>query len=169
MIVTSNSTLHDGEYISIHLTDLNNTSITNQTVNITIFDHNGVANHQVVTTDNDGNGNLQLNGLAMDNYTININYTGNEKYKPCNTTQKIEMVEKQTSSQASTSHGYSTSTNTGEAKNYGSYINDEWVPMTEAEYAERYPVLYHEKALSEGKYDEYHPDMYEVDRENGYI
>lgn len=56
-----------------------------------------------------------------------------------------------------------------EKSEYGDYIDDEYVSMSEEEYAERYPALYHEQSLSEGKYDKYHPEMYDVDRENGYI
>jgi hypothetical protein len=41
--------------------------------------------------------------------------------------------------------------------------------MSESEYANRYPVLYHQRALQEGRYDEYHPKMYEVDAQNGRI
>ena len=41
--------------------------------------------------------------------------------------------------------------------------------MTEQEYAERFPATYHMRALEEGRYDQYHPELYEVDRENGYI
>jgi len=41
--------------------------------------------------------------------------------------------------------------------------------MSEKEYAERYPALYHEYSLQNGKYDKYHPEFYEVDRQNGRI
>ena len=40
-VVTSNSTLQDGDNFTIRLTDLNNTPIANQRVNITIIDANG--------------------------------------------------------------------------------------------------------------------------------
>jgi len=94
VIVTSNSTLNDGDNFTIRLTDLNNTSIANQTVNVTIIDANGGKNPQVITTDAKGDGSLQLNGLAVGNYTINVTYGGNDNYTSCNTTQKLEMKEK---------------------------------------------------------------------------
>ena len=169
VVVTSNSTLHDGEAFSIHLTDVNNTPIANQTVNITIIDAKGGENHQVVTTDNNGNGILTLNGLTIGNYTVKVNYGGNENYTSCNTTVTLNMEEKVTSTQSDSNHASASSSSSGSEKSYGSYINDEWVPMSESEYASRYPVLYHQQALKEGKYDQYHPDMYEVDRQNGYI
>ena len=169
VVVTSNSTLHDGEAFSIRLTDVNNTPIANQTVNITIIDAKGGESHQVVTTDNNGNGILTLNGLTIGNYTVKVNYGGNENYTSCNTTVTLNMEEKVTSTQSDSNHASASSSSSGSEKSYGSYINDEWVPMSESEYASRYPVLYHQQALKEGKYDQYHPDMYEVDRQNGYI
>ena len=165
VIVTSNSTLNDGDTLSIYLSDLNNTPISNQTVNITIIDANGAQNRQVVTTDANGNGNLQLNGLTAGNYNISVSYGGNNKFNPCNTTQKLTMKEKEVESKVSSSSSGSSNSDSG----YGSYINGEWVSMSESEYANRYPALYHEKSLQEGRYDKYHPDMYEVDAQNGRI
>lgn len=105
-VVTSNSTLQDGDNFTIRLTDLNNTPIANQRVNITIIDANGGKNPQAVTTDANGEGKLQLNGLTPGEYTMNVTYGGNENYTACNTTQKLEMKEKvlptQTSSSTST-------------------------------------------------------------------
>ena len=93
--VTSNDTLYDGDYFSITLTDVNGTPIANQTVNITIIDANGAKNPQQVTTDGMGNGMLQLNGLTVGNYTINITYGGNDNYSSCNLTQKLTIDEVQ--------------------------------------------------------------------------
>jgi len=97
-IVTSNSTLQDGDNFTIRLTDLNNTPIANQRVNITIIDANGGKNPQAVTTDANGEGKLQLNGLTPGEYTMNITYGGNDNYTSCNTTQKLEMKKVETQS-----------------------------------------------------------------------
>ena len=94
VVVSSNSTLYDGDNFTVKLTDLNNTSIANQTVNVTIIDANGAKNPQVVTTDANGYGSLQLNGLTVGNYTMNVTYGGNDNYTSCNTTQKLEIKEK---------------------------------------------------------------------------
>ena len=98
VIVTSNSTMHDGDNFTVMLTDLNNTPIANQRVNITIIDANGGKNPQVVTTDAKGEGSLQLNGLNPGNYTMNVTYGGNENYTSCNTTQNLEMKKVETQS-----------------------------------------------------------------------
>ncbi|ALT69039.1 Ig-like domain-containing protein [Methanobrevibacter millerae] len=93
-VVTSNSTLQDGDNFTIRLTDLNNTPIANQRVNITIIDANGGKNPQAVTTDANGEGKLQLNGLTPGEYTMNVTYGGNDNYTACNTTQKLTMEKK---------------------------------------------------------------------------
>ena len=45
---------------------------------------------------------MQLNGLAVGNYTINVTYEGNDNYTVCNTTQKLTIAEKVTTSESST-------------------------------------------------------------------
>lgn len=123
VIVTSNSTLNDGDNFTIRLTDLNNTSIANQTVNVTIIDANGGKNPQVITTDANGDGSLQLNGLAVGNYTINVTYGGNNNYTSCNTTQKLEMKEKVVPTQTSSSSTYSSSANS-QKRTYADIAHD---------------------------------------------
>lgn len=93
LTVTSNTTLHDGDSFSFVLTDLNGTPIANETVNITIIDANGGKNPQQVTTDEMGNGILQLKGLTLGVYTFNISYGGNDNYSSCNLTQNLEIKE----------------------------------------------------------------------------
>lgn len=93
LTITSNQTLHDGEYFSIALTDTNGTPLTNQIVYITIIDVNGIKNQQQVTTDGMGNGMLQLNGLNPGEYTFNVTYGGNDNYSAANLTQKVEIKE----------------------------------------------------------------------------
>ena len=62
--LNSNDTLHDGEYISISLTDAKGNPLANQVVYITIVDAKGTKNPQKVKTDGTGNGMLQLNEMA---------------------------------------------------------------------------------------------------------
>ena len=109
VIVTSNSTLHDGDTFAVKLTDLNNTPIANQAVNITIIDANGGKNPQTITTDANGDASFQLDGFASGNYTINVTYGGNENYTSCNTTQKLEMKEKVIPTQSSSTDSSSAS------------------------------------------------------------
>lgn len=89
--VTSENALYDGDYFSISLTDVNGNPLANQVVDITIIDANGGENHQQVTTDESGNGMLQLNGLTAGNYNVIVVYGGNEDYSPANMTQGLEI------------------------------------------------------------------------------
>ena len=138
VIVTSNSTLHDGDNFTIRLTDLNNTPIANQRVNITIIDANGGKNPQAVTTDANGDGKLQLNGLTLGNYTVNVTYGGNDNYTVCNTTQRLQMTEKVTP-QAST-------TSTSSSKNYD---DGYWETSMDADFE------YHTEYYSDGNFRQY--------------
>ena len=94
--------MHEGDSFTILLTDLNNISISNQVVNVSIIDANGGQNNQSVTTDADGRGNLQLNGLTEGEYTVNVVYGGNENYTTSNVSQIIN-IEKQITSSGSNS------------------------------------------------------------------
>lgn len=125
VIIISNSTLHDGDSFTIKLTDLNNTPIANQVVNITIVDPNGAENHQVVTTDVNGEGCLQLNGLATTNYTVNISFGGNDNFTSCNATQKLQMKEKvvEQASNSSNNGDNSQSSNTDSSSQSSNQIN----------------------------------------------
>ena len=143
VIVTSNSTLHDGDSFSIRLTDLNNTPIANQVVNITIIDANGNENHQVVTTDVNGEGSLQLNGLATTNYTVNVSFGGNDNFTSCNTTQKLQMKERVSSSQHITSSA-------GSSSNSNSHNDDGyWETSMDADFE------YHTEYYSDGNFRQY--------------
>ena len=92
--ITSNDTLHDGDYFSVSLAGVNGTPLANQVININIIDANGAENHQQITTDESGNGMLQLNGLIPGEYTFNVTYGGNDSYNGCNVTKKITMEKK---------------------------------------------------------------------------
>jgi hypothetical protein len=107
--LNSNDTLHDGEYISISLTDAKGNPLANQVVYITIVDEKGTKNLQKVKTDGMGNGMLQLNGMASGKYTVNITYSGNRNTSGTNLTKTIEIkeIQKQTKSSESSSSRFS--------------------------------------------------------------
>ena len=102
--------------------------------------------------------NTTQNNTTNDTINVTINNTTNDTQN--NTTTETTKT---------TTKNTKTSEKKSSDKEYGTYINDEYVSMSEKEYAERFPALYHEQSLQEGKYDKYHPEFYEVDRENGRI
>lgn len=168
--IISNSTLHEGDYIKVKLTDLNNTHITNQTINITITDENDTSSYYSTVTNNKGIATLKLDKFEG-NYTVNCTFDGDENYNGNSTSKKITIEKDVVEAQANNSYSsYSGSSQSSDSNSgYGTYLNGEWHPMTEQEYAERYPALYHTEMLEKGKYDQYHPEFYDVDRQNGYI
>lgn len=111
--VTTNNILYDGDNFGISLIGKEGEAIANATVDVNIIDANGGENHQVITTDEKGEGLLQLNGLTPGNYVVNVTYKGDNKYNGNDTSQNIEFKENkavETSSQSSSSSSQSSST-----------------------------------------------------------
>ena len=112
LVIKSNSTLSEGEYLKVKLTDLNNTPISNQTINITITDKNKTSEYFSVVTNEKGVGKLKLDQSAG-KYNITCNYGGNENYTSNSTSKKIKIENKieetqveSTSSSSSNDEGY---------------------------------------------------------------
>ena len=171
IVITGNKTLYAGDNLTVKLTDLNKTPIDHGSVNVTITDKDGKAVvEKLLKTNSKGKANMKLD-LEPGKYTVNATFGGNDNFTGNNTIKKItiEEVAMEEPAVQQTSSASETQSSSSQSSEYGSYINDEWVSMSESEYAERYPALYHIESLEEGRYDKYHPEMYEVDRENGRI
>lgn len=94
--ITRNKTLSAGDSLSVKLTGLNNTAISNETVKITIKDSNGnVAVNKTVKTNTKGKASLDLD-LKKGNYNITAEFEGNEKYAGNSTFQKLTVKEEVT-------------------------------------------------------------------------
>jgi hypothetical protein len=92
--VTSDKEQYEGGKLSITLTDLNNTPLSKEIVNITITNKKGkVVVDDVVKTNSKGKAKLDLN-LKKCKYKVNVSYGGNENYTGNNTTQKLTIKEK---------------------------------------------------------------------------
>jgi hypothetical protein len=112
LVIKSNSTLSQGNYIKVKLSALNNTPISNQTINITITDENKTSEHFSVVTNENGEGKLKLD-QDEGKYNVTCNYGGNEKYAANSTSKKIKIENKveetqteSTSSSSSSDDGY---------------------------------------------------------------
>ena len=102
--VTTNNVLYDGDNFGISLIGNDGKAIVNASVDVKIIDANGGVNPQVITTDEKGEGLLQLKGLTPGNYVVNVTYSGDNHYNRNNTSQNIEFKEikaVETSSQGS--------------------------------------------------------------------
>ena len=92
--ITSDKEQYEGGKLSITLTDLNNTPLSKEIVNITITNKKGkVVVDDVVKTNSKGKAKLDLN-LKKGKYKVNVSYGGNENYTGNNTTQKLTIKEK---------------------------------------------------------------------------
>ena len=109
--ITSDNEQYEGGELSVKLTDLNNTPISKEIVNVTITNKKGkVVVDDIVKTDSKGKAKLDLD-LKKGNYVVNVTYDGNENYTGNNTTQKLKIKEKvveasvsESSTQSSSSH-----------------------------------------------------------------
>ena len=106
--VTSNKTLNERDDLSVKLTNLNKTPLSQEVVNITIKDNNGkfVAN-KIVKTNDKGNAIMNLN-LKKGKYDVSVSYGGNENYTGNNTTQKLTVKEKETVAESQPTHSTDT-------------------------------------------------------------
>ena len=122
--ITSDKTIYEGGSISVKLTDLNNTAISKEIVNIEITDKKGrIVFDNVVKTDSKGKAKVNPD-LKKGKYLVNVSYDGNENCTGCNTTQKLTVKEKV--AEAQTSSGSS-------ADFYGPEVDSQGITREEAE------------------------------------
>lgn len=74
--VISNSTLKSGDFIQLRLTDEYRNPYPGEVVDVKVLDDSGWANKYQVTTDNEGEGSVEIITLENGNYTVHCNYNG---------------------------------------------------------------------------------------------
>ena len=74
--VLSNGTLKNGDLFTIMLTDEYRNPYPNEVVDIKILDDSGWAHKYQVTTDEEGQGAVEILTLENGNYTVHCNYNG---------------------------------------------------------------------------------------------
>lgn len=97
MSVITGDTLYDGDNFGISLKSADGTPVANAVVNVTIIDASGGENHQVITTNENGEGYLQLNGMTPGKYNMELSYSGGNGHKANSTSHAIEMAASTTS------------------------------------------------------------------------
>lgn len=91
--ITSDKSQYEGGKLTVKLTDLNNTPISKEKLNITIIDKKGkVVVNKTVKTNSKGNAKLDLD-LKEGKYKVNVTYAGNENYTGNNATQNLTIEE----------------------------------------------------------------------------
>ena len=112
LIITSDDEQNEGGDLSIKLTDLNKTPVSNEIVNIRITDSNGnVVVDDVVKTNSKGKANMDLD-LNEGEYIVNVSYEGNDNFKASNATQKLTIKEEVVEAEPVEKSGTSSSTHT---------------------------------------------------------
>lgn len=92
--ITSDKEQYEGGKLSLQLTDLNKTPVSDEIVNVTIINGKGkVVFDNVVKTDSKGKAKLDLD-LKKGKYNVTVSYGGNKNYTGNNTTQKLTIKEK---------------------------------------------------------------------------
>ena len=104
-----NSTMTEGEYLKVKLTDANKTAIAKQTVNITVVSENGTADYHSVKTNENGVGKLKIDKNSG-KYNVTVSYGGNDRFNGCNATKKITIEEKVIETQSTESSSTSCDT-----------------------------------------------------------
>ena len=84
------SKITEGDTINMKLTDVNGTPLANQTVNVKVTDKDKSSSYYSVVTNANGIAKLKSDKSAG-NYTVFINYGGNDEYNTCNFTKKITI------------------------------------------------------------------------------
>ncbi|MBE6500949.1 MAG: hypothetical protein E7Z79_00745 [Methanobrevibacter thaueri] len=134
--ITSDKEQYEDGELSIKLTDLNNTPISKEVVNITIKDKKGkVVVDDVVNTNSKGKAKLDLD-LKKGKYMVNVTYGGNENYTGDIASQKLKIKEAVT--EATSSNSQSSSTTSYDINNLPP-SNDPY-PETNRYYIDEYHV-----------------------------
>lgn len=107
--IKCNSTINEGDSIRIVLLDLNNTPISNQTVNVSIMDKNKAKDYHSVVTNQKGVATLKINKSEGD-YIINCTYAGNDNYTGNTTAKKIKVEKEEVAAQTQSSSSASSDT-----------------------------------------------------------
>ena len=94
VIMTSADNITEGDNITVKLTDVNNTPLSNQKLNITIVGSSRGSLQKVLTTDSQGQASLKVDNSTIGNCVIKVKYGGNDKYNGCNFTDTLIINQK---------------------------------------------------------------------------
>lgn len=121
----NNASLENGDQVEFELKDAQGNVLADQEVSIT-FEGNGEKQNFTITTDSQGRGALVLNDEEDGNYTITVNYDGDEKHNGCSANQLITIGDASKSSDSSQSTSYTSysqkTTDNGQSSNSNNVI-----------------------------------------------
>ena len=121
--IVGNKTLHEGDNLTVKLTDLNKTPIGKGAVNVTVTDKKGkVVMNESVKTNSKGKASVDLD-LKPGKYSVNVTFGGNDNFTG-NSTSKNITIEEKAAEVAPASSTQDTSSNS-EPKTHASGLTDE--------------------------------------------
>lgn len=94
IVMASNETLEEGENFTVKLTDLNNTPIPNQSVNITLVSGSSGSIQKTLITDSSGQASFEVDASTKGSCAVKVKYAGNDKFNGCNLTENLKINEK---------------------------------------------------------------------------
>ena len=90
--VVTNGTLHVGSTFQVRLADSNNNPIANENVSIVVRDSDSnVIVNKTLRTNDVGVASLELDDLSEGQYTLNITFNGNNKFKASTITHILKV------------------------------------------------------------------------------
>lgn len=89
--IISNSTLFNGDDITVKLTNESGEGIANKTVNLTLI-KNGEKINLVNTTDSEGLATFDIN-VTSGNYSVECDFKGDDYYKESNVTSNVTILD----------------------------------------------------------------------------
>ena len=123
--IVGNKTLHEGDNLTVKLTDLNKTPIGKGAVNVTVTDKKGkVVMNESVKTNSKGKASVDLD-LKPGKYSVNVTFGGNDNFTG-NSTSKNITIEEKAAEEAPASSTADTSSYS-EPKTYASGLTEEEV------------------------------------------
>ena len=91
--VVSNSTLKNGDAITVVLKDSYRNVYPDQQINIKLLDDSGHSDKYQVTTDSNGEASVELLGLESGNYTIHCEFNGTMFLTQSKTTGDLQITD----------------------------------------------------------------------------
>lgn len=94
IMMTSADNLTEGDNITLKLTDVNNTPISNQNVAVSIVNSSGKSLLKSLTTGVNGEVTFKTDNLTTGSCAIVVKYNGNDKFDGCNFTENVNINKK---------------------------------------------------------------------------
>ncbi|MBR0270411.1 MAG: Ig-like domain-containing protein [Methanobrevibacter sp.] len=92
--ILNSNTVYTNDSVIVKLTDLNNTPIAGENVDITIYDKNGtLVTRQTVKTGSDGVASLNLTNVSEGEYKVNITFEGNGEFNASSLSRNLNVID----------------------------------------------------------------------------